>query len=1079
MKNAYKIIAASLAAVILLCIPSPVGGLFGSESRSVKAQTIMVYMIGSDLESREGIASGDMEEMLGSGVDTAEVNVVLLAGGSSRWQSDVSADALSTWYLGKSGWEMVEEQPAKSMGSPETLAEFLGYCYKGYPAQSYGLVLWDHGAGPMEGYGVDELFGSDSLSLSEMRSALEASPFSGDNMLEWIGFDACLMSSVETIHTVSDYAKYMIASQEAEPDTGWSYSFLGRIIGSEDGESIGRYICEDYYEFYEKKYAQYPASMPLLTISCVDTSAAAELESAVEGLGTELSEAISRGEYARLVRTRLDVKSFGRFTVGMEFDLIDLGDFAKNIKAEYPKVSGEIEAALEKLVICNISNITEASGLSIYFPCYNKTYFERRWETEYRRLGFSENYTSFLSQYAESWYSQTESSWSWDDSAQSVDMQTTGEYTVQLSDEQAADFAGASYYIIERYQGEQYQLLYSSPDVELDENGTLRAAYDGRSIYCLNAVSGKIGGVVHQRLVEKTPEGERYLIPAILSVDPEQWNDYSYFLSVWFQTFYSEADDSMTITGIIPMADEDSLNYGKTQYSQTDANTIQITNYPRYLTRDSDGSILPFWEWNTAGEVMFYEFMTSPEIDVVEFAMLDISQARTDLFVMFVVENSRGETFATELLQINSGEGFFGQPTEETWQAAQYVEKKLDFSFENQETSLLLEEQGVSVTLKSALETDSEVRLYLDIENGGDRNINLSIWDESVNGIMTTMLVSREDGKLFNLDNSIKPGETAEAYAYIRYEDLESIGQSAIDELEFSVKLTDALSGETLYVSESYCIDMSWDLSERVSLSQRNKSRLYDGKAVFFSEGIYASRIDVGEDSGGKVSISLYFENSSERYVKIRAEDISVNGYIVDGIGYLEDGEGYLPPGKKAFGVLRLTDDGLFPNGLADIEELECRFQISEYNSETLLSREVHLTDELMLYSAEEMLSELGGESVVIIDEGGVYASVREVATSSMDCIRKFELYLENESSERVSIKIDNLEINGAPANIYLSEEEIPPGKKYICSIYIRDKDLSMAGIAGDIEEISISFSLIRPEQRQLLHTTEPIYWIY
>ena len=47
----------------------------------------------------------------------------------------------------------------------ETLADFVNFSTEYFPAQHYGLVLWDHGAGPLWGYGSDELFDNDSLLL--------------------------------------------------------------------------------------------------------------------------------------------------------------------------------------------------------------------------------------------------------------------------------------------------------------------------------------------------------------------------------------------------------------------------------------------------------------------------------------------------------------------------------------------------------------------------------------------------------------------------------------------------------------------------------------------------------------------------------------------------------------------------------------------------------------------------------------------------------------------------------------------------------------------------------------------------
>ncbi len=62
---------------------------------------------------------------------------------------------------------------------------------------------------------MDEQNGYDSLSLNEMALALENS-LASKTPFKFIGFDACLMGTVETAYVLRDYADYMIASQDQE-----------------------------------------------------------------------------------------------------------------------------------------------------------------------------------------------------------------------------------------------------------------------------------------------------------------------------------------------------------------------------------------------------------------------------------------------------------------------------------------------------------------------------------------------------------------------------------------------------------------------------------------------------------------------------------------------------------------------------------------------------------------------------------------------------------------------------------------------------------------------------------------------
>ena len=161
-----------------------------------KALTLMIYMAGSDLETQNGSASADIQEMLSSGCDFSRVNIVLLAGGAESWRLGLSSGELSAIQLGSRGMRVLERFPLTSMGAPETLSSFLSWSVERFPAQEYALVFWNHGGGPMEGVCYDELFGRDHLSLSELSEALEASPFGPERPLSWIGFDACMMASL-------------------------------------------------------------------------------------------------------------------------------------------------------------------------------------------------------------------------------------------------------------------------------------------------------------------------------------------------------------------------------------------------------------------------------------------------------------------------------------------------------------------------------------------------------------------------------------------------------------------------------------------------------------------------------------------------------------------------------------------------------------------------------------------------------------------------------------------------------------------------------------------------------------------
>ena len=222
--------------------------------QEAKEYTLMVYMIGSNLESKLGSASADIEEMEESGLDYQKANLILYTGGSARWFSDVPCDRNCVIDMSREGEDRVVASTAKNadMGAFETLAAFVNFCTEKYPAEHYGLILWDHGGGPLWGYGADELFQGDGLLLSEMQLAMERTVFSGSRKLDFVGFDACLMGNLETMAVWEPYAEYYVGSEELEPGDGWDYHFLKALNQkSKDPVKVTTAIVQAFENYYK------------------------------------------------------------------------------------------------------------------------------------------------------------------------------------------------------------------------------------------------------------------------------------------------------------------------------------------------------------------------------------------------------------------------------------------------------------------------------------------------------------------------------------------------------------------------------------------------------------------------------------------------------------------------------------------------------------------------------------------------------------------------------------------------------------------------------------------------------------
>ena len=262
-----------------------------------------------------------------------------------------------------------------SMGASQTLSEFVNFCAEHYPADHAALVFWDHGGGPLWGFGNDELSGGDSLMLSELRDAMERTPYAkaSKRKLDWVGFDACLMGCMENAVMWSDYARYLVASEEVEPGNGWDYSFISTMAETEDPRATGRSILDSYQAYYESHANT--ISNPDLTLSLIDLSKADAAIRALNGLFAALESDIETGAYAQVNRSRREAKAFGLSAVtdrAAGYDLVDVGDLALRLAEQHPEQADAVSAALNELVVGQYANVENASGISLYLPGDNR-----------------------------------------------------------------------------------------------------------------------------------------------------------------------------------------------------------------------------------------------------------------------------------------------------------------------------------------------------------------------------------------------------------------------------------------------------------------------------------------------------------------------------------------------------------------------------------------------------------------------------------------------------------------------------------------------------------------------------------
>lgn len=359
--------------------------------------TLMLYIIGSDLESESGMATMDLNEILHADLDNENLNIVVETGGTRRWQNNVMSNRnIERWSATSRGLQRLETLKSAAMTSPDTLSSFIQFAAKQAPADRYMLILWDHGGGSVSGYGRDELYTTDTMTTNEVAKALKA----GGVKFDFVGFDACLMATLENAIAIEPYADYFIASEESEPGTGWYYTNWLSDLNADTSTStlaLGKRILDDFTSKSQSSSGSLFGSSYgyQTTLSIIDLAElSGTIPAALTEFGNDLQETLTSDHYMDVANARSSAKEF---SAANRLDQVDLVDFCLKLDSDDSKALAE---AVQNAVKYNrAKGVADAHGLSLYFPNSNLRYMNAMSEI-YDEIEMDEAFAGSVRQYA-------------------------------------------------------------------------------------------------------------------------------------------------------------------------------------------------------------------------------------------------------------------------------------------------------------------------------------------------------------------------------------------------------------------------------------------------------------------------------------------------------------------------------------------------------------------------------------------------------------------------------------------------------------------------------------------------------
>ena len=363
------------------------------EPELTDGRTLFIYMCGSNLETKQGLAGKNIDEILSA--DTGNLNIVIQTGGAKTWRSHGISSAAAQRYEIKHGELILLDTLSQlNMGQSETLSDFLKWGLEKYRTANNMLILWDHGGGSAKGVCFDENFSFDSLSLKELKDALDEAEMK--RKFDFITFDACLMATIEVVSVMKDYAEYMIASEEIIPGGGMDYKAICEAFSSgEKTEDIGTEICDAFMDKCRKTCKD-----TYSTLSLIDLTKADALEEQFNDCAAYLNRmSETKNYFSRIMAAAKRCEKFGiENTFDGSSNMVDLVNFFReawdnHIITEEDDIYISLLDTMHKAVPYTVNSGERSNrGVSFYYPItYDKEEVEK-----YVALSISEEYSNFL-----------------------------------------------------------------------------------------------------------------------------------------------------------------------------------------------------------------------------------------------------------------------------------------------------------------------------------------------------------------------------------------------------------------------------------------------------------------------------------------------------------------------------------------------------------------------------------------------------------------------------------------------------------------------------------------------------------
>ncbi len=259
-----------------------------------------------------------------------------------------------------------EERAGRSV-SVDSIREFIEWSVRdrGHVARNYAIIFSGHGDGYQKGNFLCDMNARKSVRIAELAAMLQkitsnrpGQGFRLGQRFGMIGFDSCVMNTLEVLYELKGVTDFVVGSQGFVPNAGWDYGTFFRrvteVTGKIEPQVLARNVCEAFIDANRPFAFRSGRSVDISTIDLrpqkgkLSSAGFDRIAVGIDRLGRKLADIVANPKTCRLAESAI-LASHWKCQTTIFDQAVDIADFCAAVAAELGARSAENQLLIENL----------------------------------------------------------------------------------------------------------------------------------------------------------------------------------------------------------------------------------------------------------------------------------------------------------------------------------------------------------------------------------------------------------------------------------------------------------------------------------------------------------------------------------------------------------------------------------------------------------------------------------------------------------------------------------------------------------------------------------------------------------